>query len=118
MKKIISIYSIFIGVSIIGMWLLLLSDNHVIEGKTAISFHLFSEFMAASLCIVGGVPMILGNGKAVPVNIAGLSMVIYSVLNAAGYYGEKNNFPLMIFFSFLFFTSCIALGFTIKMFLK
>lgn len=84
------------------------------EGKTELTFHLLSEFIMAVLCLFSGI-LILGNkpiGKLL--NVLGLGMVIYSVLNAAGYYGESNELQMMIMFLVLLILTSIAIFFTIK----
>lgn len=100
--KIIAIYSIFIGISVISMWGVILSGQVVPEGPIEMSFHLFSEFLMAVLCIVSGILMLKRKAVGRLLNIAGLSMVIYSVLNAAGYYGEKGETPMLVMFGVLF----------------
>jgi len=107
--KIIGYYSIFIGIAVIAMWTMILLTQTPPEGKTELTFHLFSEFTMALLCLLSGI-LILGNkpiGKFL--NVLGLGMVTYSVLNAAGYYGESNELQMMIMFIVLFTLTSIAL---------
>jgi len=96
--KIIGYYSIFIGVSVIAMWTMILLTETPQEGKTELSFHLVSEFLMALLCLVSGILLLRKNVISRLLNLLGLGMVIYSVLNAAGYYGERNEIPMMIMF--------------------
>jgi lipopolysaccharide export LptBFGC system permease protein LptF len=91
------------------MWLMILKNGSVPEGRTELSFHLFSEFLMASACIVGGILLLRRNSLGKPVCSIGLGMVLYSVLNAGGYYGELGNTPMMIMFIFLFVLSMVAL---------
>lgn len=107
--KIIAFYSIFIGISVIAMWIMLLSTETPPEGKTELSFHLFSEFLMALLCLITGILLLRNNPKGKLLNILGLGMVIYSVLNAAGYYGEKKEIPMMIMFIIIFILTSAAI---------
>lgn len=107
--KLIAIFSIFVGFSVIGMWLMILKTQTPPEGKTELTFHLFSEFLMATVCIVGGFLQLLKAKYAKPMSIAGLSMVIYSMLNAAGYYGQRGETPMMVMFICLFGLSLISL---------
>jgi hypothetical protein len=107
--KVTGYYSVFIGISVIAMWLMILKNGSVPEGRTELSFHLFSEFMMATICIVGGILLLRKNSLGIPVCSIGLGMVLYSVLNAAGYYGELGNTSMMIMFIFLFVLSTTAL---------
>lgn len=113
-KKIAGYYSIFIGISVILMWSMILSNEKPPEGKTEMSFHLFSEFLMAIMCIISGVLILRKNAIARPLNFLALGMVIYSVLNAAGYYGELGNNPMMIMFIVLLLLSFGALYLQIK----
>lgn len=107
--KIVAYYSIFIGISVIAMWIMILLTETPSEGKTELSFHLFSEFLMALLCLITGILLLRNNSKGKMLNILGLGMVIYSVLNAAGYYGERKDIPFMIIFIILFILTSIAL---------
>jgi len=107
--KIVAYYSIFIGISVIAMWIMILLTETPPEGKTELSFHLFSEFLMALLCLVSGSLLLREKPISSWLNILGLGMVIYSVLNAAGYYGEKNEIPMMIMFIVLFILTTVAL---------
>ena len=108
--KIISIYSIFIGIAVLAMWTMILVKGNIHEGQTELTFHLVSEFLMAIICIVSGV-LLLGKHKhAKLLNIFGLGMVIYSVLNAAGYYGERGDNSAMSMFIVLFVITPVIFG--------
>jgi len=104
-QKIISVYSIFLGLSVIGLWIMILKSGQISEGKKEMVFHLFSEFLMACLCILSGIKLLLRHNSAILVNVLAHGMVIYSVLNAAGYYGEKGSMPMTIMFLILFILS-------------
>lgn len=112
--RIIAIYSMFLGVSVIGMWLMILNTQTIPEGQTELGFHLFSEFLMATLCLVSGFLLLKNKTIAVPLNFIGLAMVIYSVLNAAGYYGERGETPMMVMFTVLFLLTTAALFLLLK----
>jgi hypothetical protein len=107
--KIIAYYSIFVGISVIAMWTMILLTETPPEGKTELSFHLFSEFLMAFLCLVSGILLLIKKPLSRGLNILGLGMVIYSVLNAAGYYGERNEIPMMILFILLLILTTVAI---------
>lgn len=97
-NKIIGIYSLVLGVAVIAMWLIILRGSSVAEGKLEMTFHLASEFLMATFLIVSGVLVLKRRHPGRLFNMAALGMVIYSVLNAAGYYGERGETPMMILF--------------------
>jgi len=107
-NKIIPIYSIILGIAILGMWTFLILSGDINEGKSEISFHLFSEFLMAILCIAGGILYLRIKYKYML--IMANAMVVYSVINAAGYYAEKGIIPAVPAFTALaLFSSAILI---------
>lgn len=100
-NRIVGGYTIFIGISVIAMWIMILNGPTLPEGKTELGFHLFSEFLMAIICIISGLRLWLNKPSAKILNVCGLGMVIYSVLNAAGYYGEKGETVMLLMFIIL-----------------
>lgn len=108
--KSIAYYSIIVGISVIAMWTMILLTQTVPEGTIALTFHLFSEFLMATLSIISGILLIRkASTLVILLNVAGLGMILYSVLNAAGYYGQKGETPMMLMFMALFFLTAIVL---------
>ena len=97
-QRLISYYSIILGFGIAGLWMIILKNSEIQEGKTEMVFHLLSEFLMAAICILSGFKLLMRHKSAVPVNIIGHSMIIYSVLNAAGYYAERGEILVMVIF--------------------
>lgn len=114
--KIIGVYSIFLGVAVLGMWAIILLKNKIPEGFTEVLFHLFSELIMAVICIVSGSRLLMKENKATNLNLFGLGMVIYSVLNAAGNYGQKGENTIMIIFLAIFAitTVCIIIQLLVR----
>lgn len=108
-RKILAYYSIFIGSSVIAMWTMILLKDSLQEGKTELSFHLSSEFIMALLCLFSGILLLRQKQAGKLLNLTGLGMVVYSVLNAAGYYGERGDYSIMIMFIILLILSIIAI---------
>jgi hypothetical protein len=105
MKKAIAFYSIFLGVAVIGLWTLILAGGPLPEGRIELGFHLYAEFAMAVICLVSGVMLLRGKPFAVETSMGGLGMVTYSVVNAAGYYGQKGETGIMVMFILL---SCLT----------
>lgn len=116
MKRAIAIYSIFLGLSVIGLWLLLLCQGVQNEGRIELGFHLYSEFSMALICIIGGILFLKGKSFAIETMVGGHAMIIYSTLNAAGYYGEKRENSTMLIFVALFMISVICIATLYKLF--
>jgi len=110
-SKFPAIYTIFIGISVVGMWALIFSRGEIQEGTIEIIFHLISEFIMAVACIVSGIMLLKKRQWAKGLNLAALFMVVYSLLNAAGYYGWKgDNTALILFLLLLILTLSAVLA--------
>ena len=97
-------YLVLVGTGVVFFWGMFILTNT--EFKTEIYFHIFSEILMAALCIIAGLKTI---GKSYFLKVAAHAMLIYSTLNAAGFYAEKNDFTMLILFVFLFLLSIIQL---------
>jgi tellurite resistance protein TehA-like permease len=107
--KIIAIYSIIIGIAVIALWILILKNQQTVEGSTEILFHVFSEYLMAVICVISGLLLLKKFWMAKPLNLLGLGMVIYSVLNAAGYYSQRSDIAMMFLFLFLFISTTVVI---------
>jgi hypothetical protein len=108
-NRIIGIYSITLGICILGMWIFILNTQEIEEGKTEMGFHLTSEFLMAVVCLFGGFLLLKKHKMARKLNVLGLGMVLYSVLNAAGYYAERNETAMVVMFAVLMVLTTSAL---------
>lgn len=77
-----------------------------------VSFHLISEFFMAILLIVSGYILLRNNSNGGKIFLVAHGMLLYSVLNAEGYYGERGNTGMtFMFLSFFIISSAfIVLG--------
>lgn len=98
-ELIASIYTIIIGIAMLCMWIFLLSKREVPElntKPTQITFHLIAEFMTSIILIIGGIGLILNQSWGVTIFFISIGMVIYSTINAAGFYGQLKDWPMFI----------------------
>ncbi len=95
--KLIAGYSIFLGISVLGMWGLILTTEVVPEGALELTFHLISECLMALAALAAGILIYRKNRYGKGLGIAAHGMALYSVLNAMGYYAERGEtlFPLL-----------------------
>lgn len=108
--KFIGIYLIFLFVTITAYWIITLSAKAYPEGPVEITFHVISELLMAAICLIGGVLLLLKHAMGFKLSIAGLSMIIYSLLNAAGYFGERGDWIMAAIFIALLLITSIALA--------
>lgn len=109
-KKATGIYMIAIGSAIIIVWSMILGFESLKEEKIEIIFHLISEFFTASVCIAGGLGHLLDRKRSKLIISFGLGALIYSVINASGYYLENGNIiTVILFIALLIVSTMIAL---------
>jgi len=112
LELIASIYTIIIGITMLGMWFLLLFKREVPDLKTKptqIFFHLAAEFLTAVVLIVGGIGFIISQPWGLAIFFIAIGMAIYSTINAAGFYGQLKDWPMfIILIAFSIFSLLIA----------
>ena len=113
MRKIVlllisGIFAIIIGIGIIGLWTMLLLTKQIPELKTepvAIAFHISAEMTMGILCLVSGIFLLIGFSWAPYFFILAMGLVIYAVVNSAGYYGQKKQWSFVIMFGVILIAS-------------
>lgn len=108
------IYAIFLGLSIAGLWALIFLTGEVEEGTVELSFHLAAEGFMALLCILGGALLLKKRKVAKLISLTAFGMVLYAVLNAAGYYGDKGEVAIAGMFLVLFVVTALAVYYLLK----
>ena len=110
-KAMAAIYSILIGVSIIGMWTILYITGSIPEFDTEpirIGMHLFAEIATGIISILGAYGLQSNKRWGYNVDLISMGMLIYTLLVSPGYYAEKGNylfvgmFAIILFFSMMF----------------
>ena len=105
------IYAIVIGIGIIGLWTMLLLTNQVPELRTepiAIKFHITAELIMGILSLFSGIFLLIGFLWAPLIFILAMGLVIYAVINSAGYYGQKKQWSFVIMFGIILI-ACLSL---------
>ena len=104
------IYAIIIGLGIIGLWLILYLTNQIPELKTepvAIKFHITAEMIMGILSLLSGIFLLVGLSWAPYFFILAMGLVIYAVINSAGYYGQKKQWLFLIMFGVILVDSVV-----------
>ena len=108
------IYSLIIGIGIIGLWLMLILTKQVPEIKTepiAIGFHIIIENIMGILSLISGVILFIDLACGSLLFILSSGLVIYAVINSAGYYGQKKQWPFVSMFGVILIISSILVIF-------
>ena len=102
------IYAIIIGIGIIGLWAMLLRTNQVPELKSepvAIKFHITAEMTMGILSLLSGISLLIGLPWAPYFFIFAMGLIIYAVINSAGYYGQRKQWSFVIMFGIILIAS-------------
>ena len=97
-----------IGIGIIGLWAMLLRTKQVPELETEpveIKFHITAEMIMGILSLTSGIFLLMGLTWAPNFFILAQGLVIYAVINAAGYYGQRKQWPFVIMFGIILIAS-------------
>ena len=98
------IYAIIIGIGIIGLWTMLRLTKQVPELKTepiAIKFHMTAEMIMGGLSLLSGILLLIRLSWAPYLFILAMGLVIYAVINSAGYYGQKKQGAFVLMFAII-----------------
>ena len=102
----ISIYSVIVGLAILGLWIFLFSTNQVFtpsnpQKPIEIAYHVTAESLTATLLIASGIGLLADAHWAGILSPVALGMLLYTVINSAGFYANKGNLPMVVMFSIL-----------------
>lgn len=81
------------------MWIFLLGKREVPDlttKPTQISFHLIAEFLTSIMLLIGGFGLFTEQSWGTAIFYIAIGMVIYSTINAAGFYGQLKDWPMFI----------------------
>lgn len=103
--RLVGWFEIAIGISIAGLWAMLLMTRQVpeiAEGRRDIWFHLGAELLTAALLIAAGVAVLtVGSQTAGVMAAMGLGALLYTTINSPGYYADLGQWPMVAMFVLL-----------------
>ncbi len=117
-KKVISIYMMVVGIGIIALWTMLFVSDQIPELETepiAIAFHITIEVLMGVVSIVSGVLLLKNFKYQKEAVIFANGMICYSVVNSSGYYGDLNQYGMIVMFFFLLVISLFVTYKVIKL---
>lgn len=107
------IYGISVGVLIFAQWIYFLVTARVPESDAVpfqIVFHLAAEFMTSIVIIVGGAAVLNRKPWGSRLYYIASGMLIYAVVNSAGYFMQLGRWPLVVMFAVLFLLTVLSVG--------
>jgi hypothetical protein len=107
-----AIFSIVVGVLMIGQWSFSLISRNVAELNSEpirIGFHLAAEFLTALVLILAGIVLLAQSLLGYPLALIGLGMLLYTLINSPGYFAQKGQWPMVLLFTVLFILALVSL---------
>ena len=116
-RTVLGLYGVVVGVSMIALWTFLLATGQIPELREArlqIASHLVAEFLTAVALLAAGLGTIAGRRWAGRGLLVALGMLLYTVINSAGYYAEAGDGAMVGMFALLTATTlgCLWIGLT------
>jgi hypothetical protein len=113
LRKIAAIYSIIIGIAMIGIWFSFMVTDQLSEIKTEpirITYHLIGEFLTAILLLIGGFGLFTSRKWGFHLFLISMGMLLYTVIVSAGYYAEKGDKAMLGMFTIFQLLTVIFIG--------
>jgi hypothetical protein len=107
-----AIFSIAVGLLMIGQWVLSLATKKVPELSTEprqIAFHLAAEFLTAVALIFAGVALLAQSLVGYPLTLLALGMLLYTLINSPGYFAQQGQWPMVLMFAALLILALVSL---------
>lgn len=105
-------YAIIVGMFMGGFWLMLYLSGGIPELRTAsieIGYHLIAELSTAVLLVAAGFGLFRGSQWAERLYPVSLGMLLYTVINSAGYYAQLGDVAMVGMFTVLTVLTLILL---------
>jgi len=117
-RKIVSVYSLLVGIMMAVMWSVFALTDQIPELETSpkeIAFHLAAEFLTAFALIAGGLGLVLRRSWGFYLNLVALGMLAYTVVVSPGYYAQTGDYAFVGMFAVLM---ALTLVFIVVSFLR
>jgi hypothetical protein len=104
MNKATSLFAIAVGCCMIVMWTFLLASGNVKETSTEplrILFHIISEVLTGTVLVAAGILMFRRRHIGHALYYLSTGALVYSLINALGYYLEFYSLPFLALFVIL-----------------
>ncbi|GAB4114833.1 MAG: hypothetical protein Kow00103_09170 [Candidatus Caldatribacteriota bacterium] len=114
-KKIAALYSILVGLSIIGIWLMLyfsFSIPEIANEPRRIIMHIVAEITTGITLIIGGYGLWKNTKWGDKLFFISQGMLIYTLIASLGYYAQSGEYIMVIIFGFLLLCSLFLIIFS------
>lgn len=105
--------ALVIGTTMLAQWVFFIVAGQVPEFETepiAIVFHLVAEFATAGALLVSGILLLRRARHAVELALVAFGMLVYTSVNAPGYFAQLGEWPLVAMFGVVLAVAVGAIG--------
>lgn len=116
-QKAALVFSIIIGLSIVGTWTVLYASGSIpelISKPFEISMHIIAELSTAIMLIIGGCGVLFDKKWGLNMYFISMGMLLYTLIASPGYYIQKGNSGFVAIFAVIFALSILFLLFMCK----
>jgi hypothetical protein len=103
-NRVFGVLSILVGLIMLSWWGFAITTDQIPELYTEpvdVYLHLSAEFLTALLLVLGGIGVIYQTAWGRTVHVFSLGMVLYAVIQAAGYYAQRGEFIFVGIFALI-----------------
>lgn len=107
-----SIFSIGVGIGMIGQWIMFYIRDQIPELETEpvrIKLHLAAELLTAAALILGGTALFLNTAWGKEMLLLALGMLLYTLVVSSGYFAQKRQPAFVGMFAALFLLTLFCL---------
>jgi len=113
-----AIFAIVVGIMMIAQWTFTIlrgqvpgpEDDAVAgRGRVEMAFHWIAEFGAAITLLIAGLGLLLGWAAGAPLFLVAAGMLLYAVVNSAGYFAQLRQWPPVVMFGVILALDVIAI---------
>ena len=108
-----ALYALVVGTFILGFWALLFATDGIPELTTApyeIGYHLLAEFLTVAALRASGIRLRRGWTRTRRLYPVALGLLLYTVINSAGYYAQSGDVAMVGMFTVLTVATVALLG--------
>lgn len=111
-----AIFSIIIGIGMIGQWGVTYAKKQIPELKTEpirIRFHILAEMVTAILLILGGTGLIAKIDWGTYIFLISMGMLFYTAIVSPGYFAQRGQWAWIIMFSAIIILGIMSILFVL-----
>lgn len=113
-----AIFALVTGIAIIGQWVITIKRKEVKDldagtefgrGSKEMAFHYVAEFGTAIMLIISAINLFIKSHWGPYLFLISEGMLIYTVINSAGYFAQKGQDSMLVMFGVIFACSVISI---------